>query len=38
MKTVAEQRNKSINAPKEALETLRQLAEVLGLEIRRFRV
>jgi methyl-accepting chemotaxis protein len=38
IKTVAEQQNKSVKALEEAIETLRQQAEVLRGEIRRFRV
>jgi methyl-accepting chemotaxis protein len=38
IKTVAEQQNKSVNALEEAIETLRQQADVLRGEIRRFRV
>jgi methyl-accepting chemotaxis protein len=38
IKSVAEQQNRSVKSLEEAIETLRQQAEVLRGEVRRFRV
>jgi methyl-accepting chemotaxis protein len=38
IKTVADTQNRSVKQLEEAIETLRQQAEVLRAEIRRFRV